>query len=304
MPSLAVDRPDHAADTPAPDWSAAARDYARIEQAIRYIDATYEAQPDLKAIARQIGLSPHHAQRLFRRWAGISPKRFLRFVTAEHARERLRAGQSVLDAALDVGLSGPGRLHDLMVDIEAMTPGEVRRAGAGLTVAWGIHPTPFGEALVLATERGVCGLDFIADPSEADAQLAHARAAWPKARLVADPARTAPLAAQAFALDGPRPRVLLQGSPFQTQVWSAAIRVPPGDLVSYADLARMIGMPRAQQAVGQAMARNKVGFLVPCHRVLRSTGAFSGFAWGRVRRQAMVAWEAARLAADRGDSRA
>lgn len=290
-------------DPDAPDWTRAARDYAAIEHAIRLIDADRDEPPDLRAIAHGIGQSVDRTRRLVRSWSGVGATRFLCYVTAEHARERLRAGQSALDALLAAD-AVPDRQHDSPFGVETITPDAVRRAAASLTVAWGIHPSPFGDVLVLATGGAVCGLDVMGDPAEGERLLAEARAAWPKCRLVADPHGTASLAARAFALDASRPPVLLQGTPFQVAVWTAAMRVPPGALAGYADLARLIGAPRAQKAVGQAMARAKVSFLVPCHRILRSDGTYSGVARHRLRRQAMVAWEAARLEARTGGSEA
>ena len=218
-------------------------DYRRIALAIRFLDAHVVEQPSLEEVAREIGLSPFHAQRLFTRWAGISPKRFLGLLTVGHAKAALQAGESVLDATYEVGLSGPSRLHDLFTTYEAMTPGEYKEQGARLVIRYGVHPTPFGDGLLLATERGIAGLSFLDDsPDEA---LDEARAAWPLSRLVEDQDGTAALIAPLFAGDGgARPRLLLKGTNLQVKVWSALLRVPPGRVVSYLDLASAIGQPR------------------------------------------------------------
>lgn len=274
------------------------QDYRRIERAIRYLDDHLVDQPSLEDVAHEIGLSPFHAQRLFTRWAGISPKRFLGLLTVGHAKAVLQAGESVLDATYEVGLSGPSRLHDLFVGFEAMTPGEYKQQGASLTLSYGIHPTRFGDALLLTTERGIAGLSFVdGDP---DAALEEAQAAWPLSRLVADPAATGTLVGQLFGEDEQRqglPPLLLKGTNFQVKVWSALLRVPPGRVISYLDLASAIGQPRAVRAVGSALARNPIGYLVPCHRVIRATGALGDYRWGRTRRRALLAWESAQISA-------
>jgi AraC family transcriptional regulator, regulatory protein of adaptative response / methylated-DNA-[protein]-cysteine methyltransferase len=270
-------------------------DYRRIERAIRYLDAHVVDQPSLEEVAREIGLSPFHAQRLFTRWAGISPKRFLGLLTVGHAKAALQAGESVLDASYEVGLSGPSRLHDLFTTYEAMTPGEYKEQGARLVIRYGVHATPFGEALLLATERGIAGLSFLDDgPDEA---IEEARAAWPLSRLVEDPDASGALIAPLFRGGGAPPRLLLKGTNFQVKVWSALLRVPSGRVVSYLDLASAIGQPRAVRAVGAALASNPLGFVVPCHRVIRATGALGDYRWGRVRRRALLAWEAAQAEA-------
>ena len=271
-------------------------DYRRIERAIRFLDAHVVDQPSLEDVAREVGLSPFHAQRLFTRWAGISPKRFLGLLTLGHAKAALQAGESVLDATYEVGLSGPSRLHDLFVTYEAMTPGEYKQQGAGLVVRYGVHPTPFGAALLLTTARGIAGLSFVDDSPEQ--ALDQARAAWPLSRVVEDQGATGALVARLFerADGGPTP-LLLKGTNFQVKVWSALLRLPAGRVVSYLDLACAIGQPRAVRAVGNALAHNPVGFVVPCHRVIHATGALGDYRWGRVRRRALLAWEAAQIEA-------
>jgi AraC family transcriptional regulator, regulatory protein of adaptative response / methylated-DNA-[protein]-cysteine methyltransferase len=270
----------------------ASRDYQRIERAIRYLDENASRQPGLDEVAGEIGLSPFHAQRLFTRFAGISPKRFLGLLTVGHAKALLQDGRSVLDATYEVGLSGPSRLHDLFISYEAMTPGEYKRQGADLEIRHGICQTPFGDALVLATERGIAGLSFIqGDPAGA---LDRAREAWPQSCFVADAKAAAQAIAPLFEPGaGAAPRLLLKGTNFQIKVWSALLSVPPGHLISYGDLAQSIGQPTAAQAVGRALSANPVGFIVPCHRVIRATGALGDYRWGKARRRAILAWEAA-----------
>lgn len=270
----------------------ASRDYQRIERAIRYLDQNASQQPGLEEVAREIGLSPFHAQRLFTRFAGISPKRFLGLLTVGHAKTLLQDGQSVLDATYEVGLSGPSRLHDLFVAYEAMTPGEYKRQGEDLDIRYGFCPTPFGEALVLTTERGIAGLSFI--QGDAAQALERAREAWPQSRFVADAKASARDSAPLFDRHAGRaPRLLLKGTNFQIKVWSALLSVPSGHLISYGDLAQAIGQPRAAQAVGRALSANPMGFIIPCHRVIRSTGALADYRWGKARQRAILAWEAA-----------
>ncbi|MEX2650753.1 MAG: methylated-DNA--[protein]-cysteine S-methyltransferase [Alphaproteobacteria bacterium] len=276
----------------APPAKRLTQDYDRIARVIRYLDAHVEDQPDLGTLAAEVGLSPFHFQRLFQRWAGVSPKRFLQFLTVDHARRLLASDASVLDAALDVGLSGPSRLHDLFVACEAVTPGEAKRGGDGLTIAYGFHPTPFGAALVGATERGICWLGFVPEAGP-DAALGRLKERWSAARLVHDQSATAPLAERAFA--GGDVAVHLRGTNFQIKVWEALLRIPLGPAVAYEDVARAIGRPGAARAVAGAIGANPVAVLVPCHRVIRKTGPFSGYAWGPERKRAILGWESARL---------
>jgi AraC family transcriptional regulator of adaptative response/methylated-DNA-[protein]-cysteine methyltransferase len=284
----------HATDT------GTGRDYERVERAIRFIAANRLEQPTLENVADAMGLSPFHAQRVFRSWAGLSPKRFLGLLTVEHAKALLRADESVLGAAFEVGLSGGSRLHDLFVAFEAITPGAYKSQGADLVLRWGVHDTPFGPALFVTTERGLARLAFL-DGGHLDAALAEARADWPLSRFVEDPAATAEAARVAF---GPRAgdeplRLFAKGSPFQIQVWRALMRIPAGAATSYGDLAAELGRPGAARAVGRACGANRIGVLIPCHRVIRETGALGGYQWGLDRKQAVLAWESAhRLRAD------
>jgi AraC family transcriptional regulator of adaptative response/methylated-DNA-[protein]-cysteine methyltransferase len=270
-------------------------DYERIERAIRYLEENYQDQPSLKALARGAGLSEFHFQRLFRRWAGISPKRFLQYLTAGHAVRALRESRTNLEAAYDSGLSGGGRLHDLFINLHAVTPGELKRAGAGLTIHYGFHPSPFGECLIGMTARGVCHLGFV-PPEDGRAALAELAAEWPKAQLKQAPRVTAPLAHRLFARsNGNSPGIDLhvRGTNFQIKVWEGLLRIPPGGVVSYEDLARHIHVPRAVRAVANAVAHNPVAWLIPCHRVIRKSGMLGGYRWGETRKKVLLAWEAA-----------
>jgi AraC family transcriptional regulator of adaptative response/methylated-DNA-[protein]-cysteine methyltransferase len=269
-------------------------DYARIERAIRFLDTHAHEQPGLDAVAQAVGLSAFHFQRLFRRWAGISPKRFVQFLTADRARRELSRG--ALDAALASGLSGHGRLHDLMVNVYAATPGELRRGGAGLAIRHGFAPTPFGECLVGLTARGLCHLAFTS-PGGRNAALDELAARWPRARLVPARKDAEAVAQRLFTATKRSPFALtlhLHGTNFQIRVWEALLRIPPGGVTSYESLARGIGSPRAARAVASAVAANPIAVLIPCHRVIRKTGAFGDYHWGQTRKQALLAWEAAR----------
>lgn len=268
------------------------RDYQRVARAIRWLEANRAEQPRLEDAAAAIHLSPFHFQRLFTAWAGVSPKRFLGFLTVAHARRMLAEQASVLDAALEVGLSGPSRLHDLFVSFEAVTPGEAKASGAGLSLRWGVHPTPFGAALLCVSARGICFLSFLGEGG-AGAELARAGARWPEAQFTPDSEATAPLAEAAFR-GGASLAVHVSGTNFQVKVWEALLQVSPGRLVDYRFLGRAIGSPAAVRAVGNALAANPVAYLIPCHRVIRSTGAFNDYSWGGERRRAMIGWEAAR----------
>jgi len=272
-----------------------ATDYERIERAICYLEENYRQQPDLKALAQGAGLSEFHFQRLFRRWAGVSPKRLVQYLTAGHAARLLRASRSNLEAAYEAGLSGGGRLHDLLVNLHAVTPGELKHAGAGLTIQYGFHPSPFGECLIGMTTRGVCHLGFVS-PEDRRAALAELAAEWPQAQFEEAPRVTAPLIRQLFErINGNSPGIDLhvRGTNFQIKVWEALLRIPPGGVVSYEDLARHIHAPRAVRAVANAVAHNPVAWLIPCHRVIRKSGILGGYRWGETRKKVLLAWEAA-----------
>lgn len=273
-----------------------ANDYHLIEQAIRFLDANARRQPELGEIAASVGLSEFHFQRLFQRWAGISPKRFLQFQTAQEAKRVLRESGDLLDASYSAGLSGPGRLHDLIVNVDAVTPGEYKRGGAGLAISWGVHASPFGDCLLAQTARGVCALEFL-QPETEDEALARLRALWENARIEHAPDITAPVAARIFApgakLQAPL-ALLVKGTNFQVKVWEALLRIPAGRITTYAGLAGSLGVPRAARAVGSAIAANAIGYLIPCHRVIRNTGAFGEYRWGALRKRVLLSRELAR----------
>lgn len=271
-------------------------DYRLVERAIALIAERAEDRPALGSLAMSLGVSEGKLQRTFSAWAGISPKRFLALLTREHARRVLARAEDVLGATLDAGLSSPGRLHDLLVTIEAVTPGDVRLRGEGLTIRWGVGPTPFGPAFVAATARGVHRLEFLEE--SAGAVLRALATEWPRAELREDRRGTADLLGRIFAPRGrPLPLHLwVRGTNFQVQVWQALLRVPAGRLVSYGDLARFVEAPRAVRAVGSALAANPVAYAIPCHRVLRREGALGGYRWSEPRKLALIGWEAARHA--------
>jgi len=248
-------------------------------------------------VARHAGLSEFHFQRLFRRWAGISPKRFVQVLTARQAANTLRAPGNLFASALDTGLSGSGRLHDLFVNVHAMTPGEWKARGDGVCIDYGLHATPFGECLVGVTARGVCHFAFVESAGRRRA-LSNLTAAWPKATLRSAPTRTRTIIDRIFGgrRNGKGIDLALKGTNFQIKVWEALLRIPPGAVTTYEAIAETIGAPRAARAVANAVANNPVGFLIPCHRVIRKSGVLGGYHWGAPRKQAILAWEAARHA--------
>ena len=273
-------------------------DYGRVERAIRYLETHFREQPGLEDIARATGLSAFHFQRLFSRWAGISPKRFLQFLTADYARKLLRESPSVLDAAYETGLSGSGRLHDLIVTIHAATPGEMKTQGDGMTIRYGSHPSPFGDCFIAITGKGICTLSFLAGHGSGKA-VGQLRNAWQKAKLIEDAKATGDTMKRIF---GSPPQgndvplhAFVKGTNFQVKVWEALVRIPPGFAVSYEDVAARIGDSKAVRAVGTAVARNPVAFLIPCHRVIRKTAAFGNYRGGTTRKMAILAWEGAKF---------
>jgi AraC family transcriptional regulator, regulatory protein of adaptative response / methylated-DNA-[protein]-cysteine methyltransferase len=282
------------------EYEQLSEDYSRIEQAIWYLDQHAREQPDLKDVAAYLGLSEYHFQRLFSRWAGISPKRFLQYLTKEHAKRLLDQSGNVFTATYEAGLSSTGRLHDLFVVCEAVTPGEYKSGGAGLNITYGYHSGPFGECLIAMTERGVCSLQFV-EGEERLVPLEFLHSRWPKSDFFEDPSKTWPLMRQIFALLEDEPvaplHLHLQGTNFQIKVWEALLNIPVGAAVSYEDIAIYIQNPRAVRAVGQAVAHNPVAVLIPCHRVLRKVGDFGGYLWGVPRKKALLAWEAAHTSA-------
>lgn len=292
-------------------------DYQRIAEVIRYLDENREAQPSLDELADRLGLSSHHFHRLFSSWVGVTPKAFLQCLTFTDARARLLQGQSVLKAALQSGLSGPGRLHDLCVSLEAATPGEIKSGGEGCSIEWGVAASPLGPCLVAEAPRGVCHFSFLdshaaeaasssrtppganvdcqSDGSEMESLL---RGHWPRAALSHNPQVAQRLVAKAFAgaLDrcrAGRLRCWVRGTRFQLKVWRALIQIPPGQLVSYGGVAAAIGQPRASRAVGAAIGSNPIAMLIPCHRVIRQTGLVGEYRWGSDRKRVLIAAEAA-----------
>jgi AraC family transcriptional regulator, regulatory protein of adaptative response / methylated-DNA-[protein]-cysteine methyltransferase len=277
--------------------TAAAADYDIVRRAIGHIREQWRAQPEIDAIAEAAGVTPTELHHLFRRWAGLTPKAFLQAITLDAARNLLRSSASVLDAAYEVGLSGPGRLHDLFVTHEAMSPGEWKSGGQGLTIRYGFHPSPFGTALVMASERGLAGLAF-ADAGDEKPALADMRQRWPNASYVEDSAGTASLARRIFDPKRWRAeeplRVVLIGTDWEVRVWETLLRIPMGRLTSYSSIANKLCAPKAARAVGAAVGKNPISFVVPCHRVVGSSGALTGYHWGITRKHAMLGWEAGR----------
>lgn len=278
------------------DDLAQAYHYGVIGRAIAAIAERAPEQAPLEAIAASVGMSPAHFQRVFSQWVGVSPKRYQQYLALDHARRLLAERHTVLDAAHLAGLSGSGRLHDLFLRWEAMSPGEYARAGQGLAIAWGWFDTPFGEALAMGTERGLCGLAFAAETGR-DAAMADLRDRWPRADFREDPDAIAPWVEAAFRGAG-EARLHLMGAPFQIKVWEALLQVPSGHVTTYSDIASAIGRPKAVRAVGTAVGRNPVSFLIPCHRALRKAGGLGGYHWGLGVKRAMLAWEAARFDAE------
>jgi AraC family transcriptional regulator of adaptative response/methylated-DNA-[protein]-cysteine methyltransferase len=280
-----------------PSTASRCEDYQRMAHALEWISEHFEEQPTLADVAAHAGLSPYHFQRLFSRWVGLSPKKFVQYLTLERARSSLDASESVLGAAYSAGLSGPGRLHDLFVSIDAVTPGEYKQRGAGLAIRYGTYDSPFGRCLLMHTERGICGLAFVDQGNEA-AALASLASRWCNARLIEDRRSGAELAMRVFAACGGEAGVhedklplLLGGTPFQIKVWEALLRIPSGAVTTYEALARHIDNPKAIRAVGSANGANPISYLIPCHRVIRKSGALGGYRWGMGRKLAMLSEE-------------
>lgn len=278
--------------------------YAIIRRAIERIDAAGATPLPLDDLATEMNLSPAHFQRVFSRWAGISPKRYQQFLTLDHARAMLRERRSTLETADTLGLSGGGRLHDLFLRWEAMSPGDYARGGAGLVIRWGWFDTPFGEALVMGTDRGLCGVGFAAETGR-DETMQDLRSRWPEASYVLD---APPLTAwvegafgqhSSLAPSSEKTPMLLIGGPFQVQVWEALLTIPSGHVTTYSDIAARIGNPKAVRAVGTAVGRNPISWLIPCHRALRKSGGLGGYHWGLPVKRAMLAYETAQLEEER-----
>ena len=273
------------------NYKQSSEDYLRIEQAIMYLEDHYKDQPSLEEVAANIGLSEYHFQRLFTRWAGVSPKRFLQFLTKEGAKEFLDKSENLLDTTHQVGLSSLGRLHDLLVTTEAVSPGEYKSHGEGVTIRYGLHASPFGKCLVAVTERGICHLGF-AQASEG-AAIDNLVADWKNARMIEDNRGTAPLIEPIFDLKyrGKPLNIHLRGTNFQLKVWEALLKIPTGAVTTYEGLAQRIGQPAASRAVGTAVGHNPIAVLIPCHRVIRKVGEFGNYRYGALRKKALLAYE-------------
>ncbi len=281
-------------------FAIAASDYDVVRRAIGHIRGHWREQPEIEAIAEAAGVTPTELHHLFRRWAGLTPKAFLQALTLDGARRLLRNSASVLDASYEVGLSGPGRLHDLFVTHEAMSPGEWKAGGEGLTLHYGFHPSPFGTALIMTTDRGLAGL-ALADRGGEQATLADMKGRWPKAKYVEDAARTAPISSRIFdpaqwRAEEPL-RVVLIGTDWEVRVWQALLKIPMGRLATYSGIAGKVCTPAAARAVGAAVGKNPICFVVPCHRVIGKSGELTGYHWGLTRKRAMLGWEAGQVAA-------
>ena len=269
--------------------------YGVIARAIQALDGAGGERVALEDLAAKLGMSPAHFQRVFSQWVGVSPKRYQQYLALGHARHLLAERFTVLEAAHGAGLSGPGRLHDLFLRWEAMTPGEYARGGAGLTIFWGWFESPFGAAIVMGTERGLCGMGFAAETGP-EAAFEDLIRRWPAAAFVEDPQRLRPWVLAAFGMQpglDPAPLYLI-GAPFQIKVWEALLSVPSGQVTTYSEIARVVGKPTAQRAVGTAVGRNPISWLIPCHRALAKSGKLGGYHWGLPVKRAMLAWEAAR----------
>jgi AraC family transcriptional regulator, regulatory protein of adaptative response / methylated-DNA-[protein]-cysteine methyltransferase len=276
------------------DYKKLCRDYAQVEATIQYLEAHHEEQPGLAEIAKAANLSEYHFQRLFSRWVGISPKRFLQFLTKEHAKKLIQNSSTVLDTTFDSGLSSPGRLHDLFVNCEAVTPGEYKNKGFGLDIRYGYHLSPFGECLLAVTDRGICALSFV-QAGDRKQPIADLEGQWPQATIRFDPQASAGLLDSIFGYPHRHPPaplyLFVKGTNFQIKVWEALLKIPLGQAVTYEDIARHVGMPKAARAVGNAVGRNPIPFLIPCHRVIRKMGQFGYYGGGPARKKAMLGWE-------------
>jgi len=278
--------------------SHASADYNRIEKAIKFIENNVSSQPRLKDIAAHIGLSEYHFQRLFSRWVGISPKRFLQFLTKEYAKQLLENSVNLLDVAYEAGLTSPGRLHDLFVTCEAVTPGEFKNKGEGLTITFGFHASPFGECMLATTDRGICGFYFVKNGNR-NHILSELNYTWKNAALVENPDASRTLVNQIFkpaiTNDSMPLHLILNGTNFQIKVWEALIKIPFGAMVSYEDVAVQIGLPKATRAVGTAVGNNPISYIIPCHRVIRKNAELGNYGGGPARKKAILGWEAAQV---------
>lgn len=271
------------------------KEYPIIEKAIEYIDSHFQSQPELDQIAGYLNISPFHLQRTFKEWVGISPKRFLQFLTIDYARNLLKESRSVLEATFESGLSSPGRMHDLFISIDAVTPGEFKKLGKGLNIYYGIHPSPFGECVIAITQRGLCFMGFYSD-TLSDVFKEDMENRFPQARFIEDPAKTTSYYNTIFKNnpDDKKLTLFLKGTNFQIKVWEALLKIPEGNVCSYSDISRIIGNPKANQAVGNAVGANPVSYLIPCHRVIQNMGIIGNYHWGSARKKAMLLWESER----------
>ncbi len=271
--------------------------YQRIAQAIKFIRENHLSQPNLKTVAEHIGISEYHFQKIFTQWVGISPKRFLQYLTIEYAKSKINQTKNLLDLTLDTGLSSPGRLHDLFVNLEAMSPGEYKQGGIGLKIYYGIHDTPFGKSLIAITNRGVCNLHFLDQCYENTAAI-FLKESWSNAEIIHDQNATHDLSEILFNLasfeekEQKKIPLLVKGTNFQIQVWRALLQIPFGEITTYQTIAKTIDRPTAVRAVGNAIGKNPIGYLIPCHRVIRASGKLGGYGWGKDRKIAMLGWEA------------
>ncbi len=270
--------------------------YPLIEQAIHYIDRHQNEQPSLDTLAHALGLSPYHLQRIFKQWVGISPKKFLQYLTVQHTRELLQSSRSVLDAAYAGGLSGGGRIHDLFVNIYAVTPGEYRRGYQGIDIYYAGFDSPFGHCMLAATSRGLCFTGFYGDGNQ-KTFMTDMTARFPQAQFIKEPSRLMGYYEHIFPLRAKinegKISLFLKATPFQLQVWEALLRIPEGMVCSYQDIARLIGKPKASRAVGQAVGKNPISYLIPCHRVIKNIGITGNYHWGKTRKKVMLVWESA-----------
>lgn len=275
-------------------------DYQRIAQAIAFLRQNHLTQPDLVTVAHHVNLSEYHFQRLFTKWVGISPKRFLQYLTIEYAKSKIAQSKNLLDLTLDVGLSSPGRLHDLFIKLEAMSPGEFKAQGLGLEILYGIHDTPFGQALIATTVRGICNLFFLDAVTKDVERMLYLE--WKEAEILQDQKGTEKIVEQIFApsaLSRRKPiSMLVKGSNFQIQVWKALLNLPLGSMTTYQTLARIIGCPTSARAIGNAIGHNPIAYLIPCHRVIRETGELGGYRWGIARKSLILGWEASLIEGD------
>ena len=287
------------------DLSDGRRDYDAVRKSLEYLSEHWKERPQLDVVAEHVGLSPSHFQKLFKRWAGLSPKEFLQAITLDHARDMLRGSASLLEISDVLGLSGPARLHDLFVTYEAMSPGEYKRLGGGLKIRYGFHDCPFGIALVMLTDRGICGLGFCDDEDAQNSLFVDMKERWPEAEYIASNQETKPVIHRIFSTaeaDTSQPiKIILIGSDFEIKVWESLLKVPAGRAITYSDLSEHIGSSGAHRAVGSAVGRNPISLVVPCHRVLRKDASLGGYHWGLTRKQAIIGWEAGKLRAEMED---